>query len=284
MRSADDEAAGRIDEDPQVLVAELFRDHLVDDRLGDFLPDLLERHVVVVLGRNDDGVNAFGRVTLVLDRDLRLAVGTQKLQRPVFARFGELTREIVREHDRQRHQLRRLAASEPEHHALVAGAGQLERVFLPALLHFERFVDAHRDVGRLFVDRDRNAAGRGIEIVADIRHGLPDEFRNVDVRLGRDLARHVHLARDDERFARHAPHGILSEDRIEHGVGDLVRDFVGMPLGHGLRRKETAIRHLGSLAQDAMYFTCSAVGLSIVIFIAANLSSATSSSISFGTE
>ena len=129
----------------------------------DFLTDLLERHVVVVLRRDDDGVHAFGRVAVVLDRHLRLAVGTQILQRSVFARCGEQTHEIVREHDRQRHQLRRLAACEPEHHALVAGAGQLERIFVARVLDFERLVDAHRDIGRLFVDRDRDAARLGIE-------------------------------------------------------------------------------------------------------------------------
>jgi hypothetical protein len=203
LGSADHEAAGRVYEDAQRVVAQFFRDHLVDDDFGDFPADLLERHVVVVLRRDHDGVNALGRVAIVLDRHLRLAVGTEIFQGSVFARFGEQTHEIVREHDRQRHQLRRFAAGEPEHHALVAGAGQFERIALTALLNFVRFVDAHRDVGRLFVDRDRNAARLGIEadrrvVVADVRHGLAHEFGNVDVGLGRDLARDVHLARDDE--------------------------------------------------------------------------------------
>ena len=77
---------------------------------------------------------------------------------------------------------------------------------------------------------------------------LANELLEVDVGLRRDLARDVHLARDDERFARDAPHRVVLEDRVEHGIRDLIRDFIRMTFGNGFRRKETAIRHLGSLA------------------------------------
>ena len=40
----------------------------------------------------------------------------------------------------------------------------------------------------------------------------------------------------------------LGEDRIEYGVRNLIRDLVRMTFGDGFRRKQTAIRHLGSLA------------------------------------
>ena len=84
----------------------------------------------------------------------------------------EKTGEIVRQHDRHRHQLVGFAARVPEHHALIAGTGQLERSFVTARLHFERLVDAHRDVGRLLVDRHAHAARFGVE--ADRRPGVAD--------------------------------------------------------------------------------------------------------------
>ena len=56
------------------------------------------------------GLGANGALSLVLDRDLRLAVGTEEIELVRLAHFGQPAHQLVREHDRQRHQLRRLAA------------------------------------------------------------------------------------------------------------------------------------------------------------------------------
>ena len=46
------------------------------------------------------------------------------------------------------------------------------------------------------------------------------------------FARDVDLAVIDERFARDASLRVVGQDRVEHGIRDLVRDLVGMPLGN----------------------------------------------------
>jgi hypothetical protein len=43
--------------------------------------------------------------------------------------------------------------------------------------------------------------------------------------------RDVHLAGDDERLDGGSPLRILLEDRVEHGVRDLIRDLVGVAFG-----------------------------------------------------
>ena len=58
------------------------------------------------------------------------------------------TRQRMGNRNRQRHQLGRFFRREAEHHALVAGAAG---------------VDAHRDVGRLSLNRDKHAAGVAVE-------------------------------------------------------------------------------------------------------------------------
>ena len=63
-----------------------------------------------------------GHAVLVLDGDLGLAVGPQVVQLAALADLGQPARHAVGQRDGQRHQLRRLAAGEAEHHALVAGA------------------------------------------------------------------------------------------------------------------------------------------------------------------
>ena len=79
--------------------------------------------------------------------------------------------ETVRQHDRQRHQLRGLVAGEAEHHALIAGAAD---------------VDAHRDVARLLADRDQHRRGVAVEAeagvgVADLAQRRAHQARKVDL-------------------------------------------------------------------------------------------------------
>ena len=123
--------------------------------------------------------------SLVAHRDLRLAVGPQVRQRAVRLRTAaSRAREAVGEHDRQRHPLRRLVAGVAEHHALVARA--LASRSAPRRLRLVAGVHALRDVGRLLVERDHDAAGVGVEAVlgvgvADVAHDGAHDGGDVDV-------------------------------------------------------------------------------------------------------
>ena len=73
-------------------------------------------------------------------------------------------------------------------------------------------IDALGDVGRLLVDRDDDATRLGVEAelrarVADLADELADEPRDVDLRLGRDLARDDDEAGGDQRLAGDAALG-----------------------------------------------------------------------------
>ena len=180
-------------------------------------------------------------VDLVAHRHLRLAVGAQVRQHVRLAHGRQALRELVRQHDRQRHQLLGLARGVAEHHPLVARADPVDRVGV-AVLGLERLVDALRDVRRLLVDRHHHAARLCVEAVlgarvADVRDRLADDRADVDVRLGRHLARDDHEAGRDERLAGDAALGVVLQDGVEDGVGDLVGDLVGMPLGDRLGRE-----------------------------------------------
>src|SRR5581483_5407175 len=114
---------------------------------------------------------------------------------------------------------------------------------------FHRTVDAHRNIRRLLVDRDAHAAGLGIEAdgragIADFAHRLARELWNIDVRFGGHFARDVDLPGNGKRLDRDAGVGILFEQRIEHRVGNLIRELVGMPFGYRLAGEEALVRHL----------------------------------------
>ena len=140
--------------------------------------------VRVVLGGDDDGPHPDRHAVLVLDRDLGLAVGAQVRQLAGLADLGQAAGHPVGQRDRQRHQLRRLAAGEPEHHPLVAGAELEGRRRVVADL--ERRVDALGDVRRLLLDRHERAAGLVVEAVvgagvADVADRVADDRLEVDV-------------------------------------------------------------------------------------------------------
>ena len=63
---------------------------------------------------------------------------------------------------------------------------------------------------------------------------LAGELRDVDVGRRRDLAGDDAQPRGEQRLAGDAAVGILGEDRVEHGVADLVGHLVGMALGDAL--------------------------------------------------
>ena len=93
--------------------------------------------------------------------------------------------------------------------------------------------------------RRQHVAGIAVEahiggVVADIQHHLPGNGGNVHLRGGGDFAHDHHHAGGGAGFAGHAGHGILSQDRVQHRVGYLVAQLVGMAFGDGFGSKEFA--------------------------------------------
>ena len=253
LRAADDEAAGGVDENAGVLVEQLRRNGRADDLIDQLLTQAADVHVRRVLRGDDDRVHAHGLVLLVIFHgDLRLAVGAEIVDDLMLAHLGEALCQLVRQRDRQRHELRGLAAGEAEHHALVARA--VVEILALGLLRLEGLVHAHGDVAALLVDARHDGAGVAVEaelraVIADLAHGLAHDVRNVDVAAGGDLAHHGHDAGRGGDLAGHAAVRILREDRVEHGVGDLVADFVGMSLGYGFGGKQMMCHNISFLSE-----------------------------------
>jgi hypothetical protein len=202
---------------------------------------------LLVLRGDQQLLDLGGTAVDVADRYLRLAVRAQVRDHLGPAHVGQALGELVRERDRQRHQLRRLARRVAEHHALVTGAGDIEFIVVGRVgARLPGGVDALRDVGRLLVDRvdDRAAVGGEAEVgvgVADAADRLARDVLDVDVRGRRDLARHDDEPRVHERLARDAAVRVVAHHGVQDAVGDLVGDLVGMALGDGLRREQVLV-------------------------------------------
>ena len=224
-----------------LLVVEVGGKHGPQDVLEQVgLDQRLRVDAVGVLRGDQDLLDLDRAPVLIAHRDLRLAVGAQVGQHLGLAHLREALGELVREGDRQRHELLGLVGRVAEHHALISRPGEVELVLVGGVVAcLVCRVDALSDVGGLLVDRVDDRAGVAVEavggvVVADAAHGLARDFLDVDVGVGRDLAGDDDQAGVHERLARDAAVGIVAQHRVEHSVGDLVGDLVGVTLGHRL--------------------------------------------------
>ena len=85
-----------------------------------------------------------------------------------------------------------------------------------------------------FVDGDEDRAVVGAEAhrrvgVTDVANHLADDLLHVDVGLRSDLAGDDDHAGGDHRLAGDAAVGVLGEEGVEHAIGNLVGQLIGMP-------------------------------------------------------
>jgi hypothetical protein len=81
--------------------------------------------------------------------------------------------------------------------------------------------------------------------VADVAEHVLGDLAELGLAVAGDFTRHDHHARLDQRFAGDAAVGILGEQRVDDGVGDLVADLVGVTLVHRLGRENVILEHGG---------------------------------------
>jgi len=135
----------------------------------------------------------------------------------------------------RRHQLRGFVARVAEHQALVAGT--LVQVQARA------FIDALGDVRGLLVVGNQHGATLVVDavfrvVVADALDGFAGDLNIIHVCVRGDLAGQHDEARVAQRFGGDAGARVLGQDRVEDGVGNLVRDLVGMAFGDGFGSEE----------------------------------------------
>ena len=214
-----------------------------------------------MLGGDNDGVHAHGTAALVAHGHLGLAVGTQVRQGAVVAHLGEALGQTARKIVRHGHKRRGLVGGIAEHHALIARTDKIDGVGGLARLGLIRLIDTLGDIGALLMDKAHDAAGLAVKtklgaVVPDATDGIARDLLDIHVCLGANLAGNDDGAGGDKRLAR-AAHvvyvggnavgrnvslrlelGLLEENRVQDGVGNLIGDLVGMSLGYRFGRKD----------------------------------------------
>ena len=149
------EASGRIDQITGVATQHIFRNYRFDDFFDHRFSQYSVRNVRMMLGGYHHSLYPLRPAVQVAHRHLRLGVGTQPRQAPVFSQFRLPLHQAVGIVNRHRHQLRRLVAGVAEHEPLIARP-LIHFLFLGA-------VDPLGDVGRLLVESSQHCASSGIE-------------------------------------------------------------------------------------------------------------------------
>ena len=237
LGAADDEPSGGVHVEFRLLIHQLGGDGGLNDHFDHVLANLLQRHLGAVLGGEHHGVHADGLVAIVLHRDLRLSIGPQIVHKSGLADLGELAGHFVCKGNGQGHQLRGLVAGVAEHHALIAGA-VVQTVVCLALLDLQALVHAQRDIAGLLINVGDDAAGVAVKavlgpVIADVPNDLTGDLGDVHIAAGGDLAHDVHKSGRGRGLAGHAAVGVLRQNGVQHGIGNLVADLVGMALRHG---------------------------------------------------
>ena len=105
-------------------------------------------------------------------------------------------------------------------------------------------IHALGNVRRLLIEGHQHSAAVGVKTtrfgtaVSDIGDHTAHQGVEVHARCGGDFAGDDAEACVDHCFASHAAGWILRQQRVEHGITDLIADLVGMSLGDGLRSKD----------------------------------------------
>src|SRR6185369_15927083 len=109
------------------------------------------------------------------------------------------------------------------------------------------FIHALRDVRRLLVVSDQHGATLVVDavfgvVVADTLDGFARNLNIIHVRVRGDLAGEHHQTGVAQGFSGDAGFGILGQDGVQDGIGNLIGDLVRVAFGNGFRGKQVIVR------------------------------------------
>ena len=233
-RAADHKSACRVDVIFCVFIQQGGRDYLLDNIFNNILFNLAMLHIGIMLRGHNNGIHSYGCIVLIFHCHLCLAIGAQICQCTVFTHLCQSSCQLMGQGNRQGHQLLCFIAGKAEHHALIAGTC-IKFAVIRACFVFQRMVNAQCDIGGLSVDSGQNGAGFAVEAVfcsgvADFCQGFSDDFFNINISLCCNLAHNHNHACCGAGFAGNTGIGVLCQKCVQHAIGNLVTDFIGMSL------------------------------------------------------
>ncbi len=205
----------------------------MDDFLDDPLPQPFILHLIRMLSSDHHRVHSNRSSIDVLNRHLRFPIRSQEIEDFLLPDFGQPTGQPMGIDDGHGHQLGRLVTGIAKHQSLIPG---------PLLVVFP-LIHSLLDVGGLLIDRGDHCAGLPIEphgrvIVSNLFDGPPDDGRHMDVTGSGNFTRNDGHPRRDHGLAGHPGIWILSDNRIQDAIGNLIGHLIGMSFGDRFRSEQ----------------------------------------------
>ncbi len=220
-----------------VLIQQLPRKGGPNDLFYNLPPQGFGVNVLAVLGGDYHCIDPLHPAVLpILHGHLAFAVGPQPGQQPGLPAFGEPVGQLMSIGQGCGHQLRSLITGKAEHHSLISGSD------LPVIV--KGVIYPQGNVRALAVNGGHHRAGVAVKavfrpVIADFPDGFPGDSGNVHIAAGGDFPHHKYHARGGNGLTGHPGLGILLQNCVQNGIGDLVAYLVRMPLGDGFRCKNT---------------------------------------------
>ena len=244
VRSADNETSSRVDEELGVCIYHVCRENRIENIFLNVSMDLFLGNFLTVLGgKNNSFQTKRFAVLIVLYGNLGLSIRTKVRKRTVFTNVGQSLCQFVSKRDGVRHQLRSLVGCITEHHTLIACADCFQLAVIHEMLFcFQCFVNAHGDIGGLLINGSDDCTVVSVESefssgVSDLADGVADDLLDIYVSFGSDLTHNQYKTGGGAGLTSNTAHGILSHQRVQDGIGNLVTDFVRMAFSYGLGSK-----------------------------------------------
>ena len=233
-RAADYESACRVDVVFCSVIQQFCGDYFFHYVFDDVFFDLAVFYVGIVLRGYNYCINSYGFFINVFYCYLCFTIGTQVSQCAVFTNFCQSSCQFVRQGDRQGHQFFCFVTCETEHHTLVASAC-VEFTVIFTCFVFQGVVNTQSDVGGLTVDGCQYCTCFAVETVfcsciADFCQCFSNDFFYVNVCFCCDFAHYHDHTCCCASFTCYTGIGVFCQQCVQHAVGNLVTDFIGMAL------------------------------------------------------
>ena len=233
-RASKSEGATGIDETGEVLRPQLLRDHRMDDALDDFFSEGFQVGRKV-LGGEDDFRDSVEFPVLVADRYLAFGIGQKSGKGSRFPHLCVVLHQAVGDMNGDGNKLSVSSVAYPNI-SPWSPAPTFPSVWSPCRGFGGLPSNQHAEV-RCFGAEPRGCVHVSISFSTSLARAGRSGSTIQIVHLSMGFSCDGEMTRSDQGFNRRFSAGVLTQDQVDNGTGNLVGDLVGMSLAYGFRCK-----------------------------------------------
>ena len=213
LRTTNYETTSGIDVVFGVFVQHFCRNNSVDYVFDDVFANLSVFNFRSMLGRDYDCIDTNRFAINIFNGYLGFAVRTEVRKHASFTNLSQTQGKFICQVCRHGHQGFGFVSSVTKHHTLVASTGFF--FCSSAFFCFQSFVNAHSDVGRLFVNGNQHTTGVTIKtifctVITNFNYSITSNASNINIAGSRNFTNNVDLTSGYNSFTSNTTFGVLS--------------------------------------------------------------------------